>query len=147
MKIRAGGGKKPSDGASADLSALRSQLESLDANVPAEVIVPHLFYENVTPEALGKELAKGWPSASLWSEEAGLVIGSHGMNDESIMRYLSLLNRLWDGVSSDNFRVTKASYLIEGHRLTVSLMMRSCSPGSWLPAAASRGASAFSPAS
>src|SRR5690349_17193121 len=46
-------------------------------------------YEDMTPEALAQDLAAGWPSASLWSDEAGLVVGGHGMGKDSVMRYLA----------------------------------------------------------
>jgi hypothetical protein len=70
------------------------------------------------------DLAEGWPSASIWSDEAGLVIGSHGMNDDNLMGFIALLNRLWDGNEFDRSRLTTKSAFIRGRRLTVSLMMQ-----------------------
>jgi hypothetical protein len=65
-----------------------------------------------------------WPSSSIWSDEAGLVIGSHGMNDDNLMGFIGLLNRLWDGQDFNRDRLTVKSAQIRGRRLTVSLMMQ-----------------------
>ena len=40
------------------------------------------------------------------------------------MRFLGLLNRLWDGMSFDRKRASSKSYTIKGRRFTVSLMMQ-----------------------
>jgi putative DNA primase/helicase len=82
------------------------------------------FYEDVTPEALAQNSATGWPSSSLWSDESGLVIGGHGMSDESAMRFLGLLNRFWDGSDFERHRTTAKSFTITGRRLSCSLMMQ-----------------------
>src|SRR6516162_8361955 len=68
--------------------------------------------------------AEGWPSASLWSDEGGLVIGSNGMSDENLMKFVALLNRLWDGSSFERLRLTAKCAHVRGRRFTVSLMMQ-----------------------
>ena len=65
-----------------------------------------------------------WPSSSIWSDEAGLVIGSNGMKDDNLMGFIGLLNRLWDGQDFNRNRLTVKSAQIRGRRLTVSLMMQ-----------------------
>jgi hypothetical protein len=69
-------------------------------------------------------LAEGWPSASLWSDEAGLVIGAHGMSDEMAMGFIGLLDRLWDGNPFDRDRSTARRARMRGRRFTVSLMVQ-----------------------
>jgi hypothetical protein len=86
IKRAAGGGSK-AQGPS--LASLKSMLADLDKTRPVPVLVPSLFLEDVTPEALVLALASGWPSTSLWSDEAGLVIGSHAMSDQSVMRTMA----------------------------------------------------------
>ena len=86
--------------------------------------MPSLFYEDVTPEKMAEDLALGWPSASLWSDEAGLVVGGHGMGRDSIMRYLALINRFWDGQPFSRKRSTTKSFTVKGRRLTTCLMMQ-----------------------
>jgi len=67
-------------------------------------------------------MANGWPSSSLWSDEAGLVIGGYGMSEESSLRFLALLNRFWDGRIFRRRRATAKSFEVRGRRLTVNLM-------------------------
>jgi hypothetical protein len=104
------------------LDDLRTDLIELQLAKPDEVIVPRLFYEDVNNPALAESLGKGWPSASLWSDEGGLVIGSHGMSDDWAMGFIGMLNRFWDGNAFDRDRVGTGSTRIRGRRFTVSLM-------------------------
>jgi putative DNA primase/helicase len=84
---------------SAEADELIKRLTDHRLKQPPELIAPRLRYENVTPEALAHCLAKGHPSAALWSDEGGMVTGSHGMGKDSLLGFLSGLNRLWDGGS------------------------------------------------
>jgi hypothetical protein len=74
-KIKAQAGKH-AKAEVADADQLRHDLELLETRGPVEPIVPDLFYEDVTPEKMAEDLALSWPSASLWSDEAGLVVGA-----------------------------------------------------------------------
>jgi hypothetical protein len=121
-KIKSVSGGKQCKGAS--ITDLKAALTALEAQKPQKAIMPTLFYEDVTPEGLAQEIAAGWPSAALWSDEAALVIGSHGMGKDSALRYLGLLNRFWDGNSFERFRTTTKSFSVTGRRLTCSLMMQ-----------------------
>jgi hypothetical protein len=122
-KIKASSGRKGTKD-EADIKALKSALAELQKNKPAGIVVPLLFYEDVNAETLAVTFAEGWPSASLWSDEGGLVIGSNGMSDENLMKFVALLNRLWDGSSFERLRLTTRSAEIRGRRFTVSLMMQ-----------------------
>jgi hypothetical protein len=122
-KIKSASGGKPSKGG-LSIAELKSALTELEAHKPSRSIMPTLFYEDVTPEALAQEMASGWPSAALWSDEGALVIGSHGMSDDSALRYFGLLNRFWDGNCFERFRTTAKSFTVTGRRLTCSLMMQ-----------------------
>jgi hypothetical protein len=121
IKIASGGkdgGKLP------DIAELKSMLEALDRNAPVEPIMPILFYEDNSPEALAQYIAAGWPTSSLWTDEGGLIIGGRGMGDDSMMRYLALLNRMWDGNPFERRRTTAKSFVVKGRRLTCSIMMQ-----------------------
>jgi hypothetical protein len=106
------------------MQAFKDRLTGLEQNKPADVILPKLFYEDVNAETLAVSFADGYPSSSLWSDEGGLVIGANGMNDDNLMRFVALLNRLWDGQSFERDRLTAKSARIVGRRFTVSLMMQ-----------------------
>jgi Protein of unknown function (DUF3987) len=106
------------------IEALKAMLADLDETRPIPVLVPSLFVEDITPEAIALTLANGWPSAALWSDEAALFVGSHAMGDQSVIRTMGLLNRLWDGLPFDRRRATSDDITVRGRRLTVNLMMQ-----------------------
>lgn len=107
-----------------DMEILKAKLDALERGTPYVPVMPALFNEDCTQEALAGRLAHGWPSTSLWSDEAGIIVGGRGMSDESAMRYFSLLNRMWDGNSFERHRTSAQSFSIQGRRLTCSLMMQ-----------------------
>jgi hypothetical protein len=90
---------------------------------PIIPLVPHLFFEDVTQEALAWQLAHGWPCASLWSDEGGLVLSSQSMQN-STTKFVALLNRLWDGQTFTAHRKTSPSFTLSHRRLTVSIMLQ-----------------------
>jgi putative DNA primase/helicase len=120
-KIKSASGGKPNR-SGLSIVDLKASLARLETQRPHRVIMPTLFYEDVTPEALAQEIAAGWPSAALWSDEGALVVGSHGMSDDS--GYFGLINRFWDGNSFERFRAAAKSFTVNGRRLTCSLMMQ-----------------------
>ena len=122
-KIKHASGKN-TVGDQADIEAMRASLAELEQNKPVSVIMPKLFYEDINAQTLAVMIAEGWPSASLWSDEGGLVIGSNGMSDENLMGFVALLNRLWDGHSFERDRLTARCANMKGRRFTVSLMMQ-----------------------
>jgi putative DNA primase/helicase len=102
-----------------------SALREHERRKPEPRRVFKLMREDATPEGLAKKLQNGWPSAGILSNEAGIVFGAHGMNRESVMRNLSLLNKLWDGGRyqsdrSDDERCRD----VRGARLTMGLMVQ-----------------------
>ena len=116
------GSTKPE--AEADCRQLESDLERHEGQKPFVPAVPEIFLEDVTPEALAVRLATGWPSSSLWSDEGGLVIGSAGMSEEAALRFVSLLNRLWDGNPFERRRTVRESVEVIGRRFCSSIMMQ-----------------------
>lgn len=107
-----------------DRNALKMKLRELIENEPPRVVLPRLRYEDVNPESLAHCLATGWPSAALWSDEAGLVIGSQGMGQDSRLRFLALLNRLWDAKPFTQDRKQAESVSVAGRRFTAYLMLQ-----------------------
>ena len=103
-----------------DLHEMLLDLEEQEPKIP---LLPVLFFEDATQEALASHMANGWPSASLWSDEGGIVVGSHGMQNNAT-KFIALLNRLWDGKPFIAHRKTSQSFTVANRRLTVSLMMQ-----------------------
>jgi hypothetical protein len=90
-----------------NLAWCKQRLVELESVSPRLPIIPSIFHEDTNAARLAVDLAEGWPSASIWSDEAGLVIGSHGMNDDNLMGFIGLLNRLWDGNDFDRSRLPR----------------------------------------
>jgi putative DNA primase/helicase len=104
--------------------AKEAELYEHEAAEPKVPRVPKLILGDETPENLAWVLAKGWPSGGVISAEAGVVFGAHGMNKDSIMRNLALLNILWDGGALSIGRRTSESFTLHGARLTVALQVQ-----------------------
>ncbi|MHB8493711.1 MAG: YfjI family protein [Casimicrobiaceae bacterium] len=98
-----------------------TELAQVEADRPALLRVPRLIHGDTTPEALAWNLANGWSSGGVMSSEAGIVFGGHGMQSDAVMRNLSLLNALWDGVAHRVDRRQSDSFLLTGARLTMGL--------------------------
>lgn len=106
-----------------DHTHLKDLYLDLREREPEAPLLPVLFFEDATQEALASHIASGWPSASLWSDEGGIIIGSQGMQNNTT-RFVSLLNRLWDGKPFIAHRKTSESFTVANRRLTVSLMIQ-----------------------
>ena len=109
---------------SQDTTQEESDLDALARDAPQPVVVPRLLYTDATPEALAHALATGWPSAGVLSAEAGTVLGGHGMGQETILRYLGLLNVMWEGGDFLVDRRSKPSFYLRHRRLTFGLMVQ-----------------------
>ncbi len=104
--------------------ALKGTLAAVQTEKPEPPRVPRLIYGDITPEELGYQLAKRWPSAAIASSEAGTVLGSHGMTGDSAMRNMARLNDLWSGQEIQSDRRTSESWKARGARLTVGLQVQ-----------------------
>lgn len=102
---------------------LKMQLIELLSEEPDIPLLPTLFFEDVTQEALAFHLARHWPSVALWSDEGGIVLSSHSMQ-QNATKFVTTLNRLWDGNAFRAHRKTTASSTIAHRRLTLNLMLQ-----------------------
>ena len=102
-----------------------AELREHDQGRPKLPRVPKILREDATPEALAKKLQHDWPSAAIIANEAAIVFGSHGMNPNSVMRNLGLLNKLWDGGRYQSDRADdERSRDVRGARFTMGLMVQ-----------------------
>lgn len=107
-----------------DTDFYKDLLERLIRLEPEIPLLPTLYFQDVTQEALALHLANGcWASGSLWSDEAGTILNSHGMQS-SPTRFVALLNQLWDGKTFTAHRKTSQSFEVQYRRLTINLMMQ-----------------------
>lgn len=109
--------RKPTDG-------LKHDLADLHATKPEPPRVPRLIYSDITPEELGYQLAKRWPSGAITASEGGTVLGGHSMTGDSAMRNMARLNDLWSGQEISSDRRTSESWVARGARLTVGLQVQ-----------------------
>lgn len=102
--------------------SLKEQLKQLDEEKPKKPRGKTMLYEDATIEGLTKGLFNNCPSGGVFSSEAGVVFGSHGMNSDNSMRNMATTNKLWDGgdVITNRADITK-NMLLTGRRLTLSL--------------------------
>ncbi len=122
-KITSLAGKDSADNDKA-LEELRTRLIDLEQNPIIAAPLPKLNYEDVTPAALAYGLGTGWPSAGLFSDEGGAVVGSHGMGEDTATGFLSLLNILWDGRPFLPDRKQALTVELIGRRFSAFLMMQ-----------------------
>jgi hypothetical protein len=101
----------------------RAMISGKNTDLLKENLYPTLYFEDATHEALAQHLANGWPSASLWSDEAGIIMSSHSMQSNPT-RFVALLNRTWDGKPFTVHRKTSANFILQNRRLTLNLMMQ-----------------------
>jgi hypothetical protein len=123
-KLRSKQQDKPGAGRDADVEALKTELKALARSRPILPPVPTPRIEDATPEGIARDLRERWPSAALWSNEGGIVVGGHGFSDERAMMTLSQLNKLWDGQPLDRSRSTEERSLVYGRRLTANLLLQ-----------------------
>lgn len=103
---------------------LQERLIELEQNPIIQVPMPVHQYEDVNSASLAYAVAVGWPSAGLFSDEAGAVIGSQGLNEEGATGLLSLLNILWDGRDYVPTRKQAATAALRGRRFSAFLMFQ-----------------------
>lgn len=106
-----------------DTQWLKDKLVALTEKEPIVPLLPMLFFEDTTQEAITEQLAQGWPSASLWSDEGSIALSSQGMQGNTA-KFVATLNRLWDGKAFITHRKTTRSFTVTHRRLTVSLMLQ-----------------------
>lgn len=99
-----------------------NRLETLEITKPKVLQVPNMIFSDSTPEAIAYDLTHKWPCSGILSNEAGVVLGGHGMKAENIIRNLATLNALWEGGSiSINRRGEGASFDVRNVRLAMGL--------------------------
>ncbi len=104
-----------------DSAELERELSKLYLHKPIPPQEPALVYGDTTPEALAYDVSCNRPAVGVFSSEAGIVLGSHGMSQSSVMRNLALINTLWESGRCKVRRRTSDSFEIESARLTVCL--------------------------
>lgn len=90
---------------------------------PPQPRKPFLTVQEPTAEGLFLSLKDGQFSQGIFSDEGGSFIGGFAMSDESQLRTIALLSRLWGGDSVDRVRAKDREHAtLCGRRLSLHLM-------------------------
>ncbi|MGD0960799.1 MAG: YfjI family protein [Methylomonas sp.] len=117
--------KAQNDDANKKAAKAKSQSENDDAGEakhqcadrPTPPIMPLRFVTDPTVEGLFKLLVVGQPSIGLFSDEAGLLIGGHALNNDNALKTMARWCKLWDGSPFDRVRAGDGSGILYGRRL------------------------------
>jgi hypothetical protein len=108
------------DGADSPADLERTLMEIREEPPPRK---PWFIVSEPTAEGLVISLRDGQLSQALATDEGGQFLGGHAMSEESELRTITLLSRLWDGSPIDRVRATDNEHTtLFGRRLSVHLM-------------------------
>jgi hypothetical protein len=112
--------KKAKEGA-ANADSLASTLREIQEEPPPRK--PFFIVTEPTSEGLVISLRDGQYSQALSTDEGGQFLGGYAMSEESELRTITFLSRLWDGSPIDRVRATDREHTtLFGRRLAVHLM-------------------------
>jgi len=97
---------------------LSQRLKELDDDRPVPPKKNRIIYNNVTPEALQLAMYNHSSNVGLIADEGANVL------DRQVMKDLSFINSLWDGVSFHVERKMTKSFTIDGGNITLSVMVQ-----------------------
>lgn len=83
-----------------------------------------LLCQEPTLEGLEQLLVLGQPTAGIFSDEGGRLIGGHAMNADNALKTACGLSNLWDGKPFTRVRKGEGSKIQYGRRLSVHLMIQ-----------------------
>jgi hypothetical protein len=106
-----------------DSTELQEELKQLRKQRPKPPRSPRLLVNDISSEALVKQLST-WPTAGIFSAEAGYIFGSYALSNDKFMTFLTLLNQLWDGDPVSMDRKSVESMNLPNGRLTVNLLVQ-----------------------
>lgn len=91
---------------------------------PVKPIQPIIFPGDPTFEGLVKMLAVGQPSAGIFSDEGGGMLGGSAMNEQNRLKTVASLSRIWDGTPIDRVRAGDGASILYDRRCSAHLMMQ-----------------------
>ena len=106
-----------------DRAAIRAALDALGPE-PIAPTEPMLIADDVTPEGLTQQLARGQSSMGLFAPEGGTLVAGRAMNDDNRLASATLLNKLWGGEPICRARVISGSTVLVGRRCAMHLMVQ-----------------------
>ncbi|MCP4640085.1 MAG: DUF3987 domain-containing protein [bacterium] len=106
------------------LEAKKSAVEELGP-APSKPLRPVLLVSNFTVEGVSRQLAEGWPSLGIFSDEGGQTVGGHAMSKDNELKTLAELSKRWDA-HGDGMRLRSGDGVraILGRRVCMHLAMQ-----------------------
>ncbi|KFL36715.1 hypothetical protein N788_03650 [Arenimonas donghaensis DSM 18148 = HO3-R19] len=89
---------------------------------PEPPLLPRVTAADFTAEGLFKLLSVGRPTIGVFTDEAALVFGGHGMAKETVMRTAGTLCKLWDRGELDRVRSGDGASKLYGRRFALHLL-------------------------
>ena len=99
-----------------------TDLEGQHDDEPERPIRPVRFVTDPTIEGLYKLFEESQPSIGLFSDEGGLLIGGHALNNDNALKTMARWCKLWDGSSFDRVRGGDDIGDLTGRRFTMHQM-------------------------
>lgn len=93
----------------------------VEPQLPCEGLI---LCEEPTLEGLEQLLEQGQPSAGIFSDEGGRLVGGHAMNSDNALKTACGLSNLWDGKPLTRVRKSEISKIHYGRRLAIHLMVQ-----------------------
>ncbi len=106
-----------------DFPARKNVLGSLGSE-PAKPLAPFLHTGDLTVEGLAKVWPDAHPALGIFTAEAGIFIGGHGMNDDNRLKTAGMLSELWGGEPIKRLRALDGVTILPGRRLAMHLMVQ-----------------------
>jgi hypothetical protein len=91
---------------------------------PQRPLQPIVLCSEPTYEGLIKLLLVGQPSIGVFSDEGGRFVGGYGMRDENKLVMTAGLSELWQGNRVSRVRAHDDTYVLDGRRVSMHLMMQ-----------------------
>lgn len=92
-----------------------------EPQLPCEGII---LCEEPTLEGMQQLLERGQPSAGIFSDEGGRLVGGHALNAENALKTACGLSNLWDGKPITRVRKSDGNKILYGRRLALHLMIQ-----------------------
>ena len=117
--------KQIKDKKSDDFDKLEYDLLELERKTPDAIsAIFQMLYADTNQQSLICNLDLQHPSAGLFCDEAAIVVGGNGMNNDNAVQFFGCANTLWDGKPYKRNRITTPTVILRNKRLSTSLMMQ-----------------------
>ncbi len=105
----------------------KNNAEQLLSDLPPEPVPPlqpYIICEEPTYEGLVELYKIGQPTAGIFSDDGGRLVGGYAFNEDNKLKTAAGLSSIWDGNDISWVRKSDGSLTLRGKRLSVHLMLQ-----------------------